>query len=369
MSTSCGGQQAPSTAKLLDDLYATFKRHMVITDEQACALALWVLHTYVYNKFQHTPRLAIISPEKRCGKSTLLDLLELLCWQPEKAASMTEAAMFRMIEAQKSKGITLLIDEADSFLPSHPNIRNLLNSGFEESGRTLRSTAQDGNWTPSKFSTFCPAAVASIGDLPDTVMDRSVVILLRRKTAEETVEKVRLHRADILKLQQQSASWAEKVDLSDHTNPAMPDGLGDRQEDIGAALLAIADLAGGAWPRLARDALVALFTKADEESHGAMLLADLRDTFDEKGAARLSSEDICNSLAALEHRPWAEFQNGRPITKPQLARLLAPFGISPKNIRQGDDVVKGYERADFADAWRRYLPQPTNDEGHADVAV
>lgn len=114
---------------------------------------------------------------------------------------------------------------------------------------------------------------------------------------------------------------------------------------------------------------MALFTKPDEESHGAMLLDDLRAIFDEKGVARLSSEDICNSLATLEHRPWAEFQHGRPITKPQLANLLAPFGIRPRNIRHGNEVVKGYERADFADAWLRYLPQPTNDEGRADVAV
>ena len=76
-----------------------------------------------------------------------------------------------------------------------------------------------------------------------------------------------------------------------------------------------------------------------------------------------------SALVKLEHRPWAEFRGGAAISKPQLAQLLAPFGISPINMRIGPDVMKGYDRAAFADAWLRYLPTETDKEGGPDIAA
>ena len=58
----------------------------------------------------------------------------------------------------------------------------------------------------------------------------------------------------------------------------------------------------------------------------------------------------------MEERPWPEWRGGKPITPPQLARALAPFGVRPVNIRVGKHVPKGYTEAAFADAWARYLP-------------
>jgi putative DNA primase/helicase len=88
-----------------------------------------------------------------------------------------------------------------------------------------------------------------------------------------------------------------------------------------------------------------------------MLLADLRTLFFERGADRLSSEEIVAALVKMEDRPWPELR-GKPITTRGVARLVRPFGIEPGSVRfgGGTDTRKGYLREWFEDAWSRYLP-------------
>ena len=355
------GDYAPNAAELLNRLSTRLKRHMVITEAQADVIAMWILHTYVYQRFEHTPRLAIISPQKRCGKSTLLELLELLCCNPLHTDSTSEAALYRTVDSQEA--VTLLVDEMDSFMSTQSGVGNVLNSGFKFSGTTMRCMKVNDDHTPKRFRTFCPVAFASIGDQSDTLMDRSVVIRLRRKTDAETVERIRPYREAIKQVGEAIAAWATNVDLSQHLDPPIPGVFGDRQADISVGMLALADAAGGEWPERARTALADLFKSAEEESDAAKLLADIRSIFGEEGATKLSSGAICAALGKLEHRPWAEFRGGTVISKPQLAHLLAPFDISPINMRVGQDVVKGYEREAFADVWLRYLPPETDEEG------
>ena len=347
-------QSPKSTAELLSETAMTFRRHLIISEPQADVLAAWCVHTWVYERFQHTPRLAIISPQKRCGKSTLIDLLKAFCRSPLKADSASEAAIFRSIE--KHGPLTLLLDEADSFLPQHPGLRNVINSGYEASGATLRAVKVKDDHDPQAFKTFCPAALASIGELPETIADRAIPIRLRRKTDDESVKKVRHHRKEHGELAARIAEWAAAVDLSAHLEPDVPDDFNDRQADISVPLLAIADEAGGEWPERARSALAELFQRNEAESTEAKLLTDLRTLFDQAAADRLASADICESLAKMEERPWSDMGHGRAITAAQIARLLEPFGISPGNMRDGEKVLKGYQRSDFTEAWRRYLP-------------
>ena len=350
--------RAKSTAHLLEALVDTFRLHMVISDHQAVALAAWSMHTFVFDRFQHTPRLAVLSPEKRCGKSTLLDLLGALCHAPVKVDSITPAALFRTVDAKRR--LTLLVDEADSYLPGNDELRGMLNSGFEATGRVIRTALQ--TLMPIEFQTFCPVAIAAIGKLPGTVADRSIAVKLRRKMANEEICKVRRRRDAIGVLAQQILQWSADVDLADYCDPDIPESLNDRQADIAVPLLAIADEAGGEWPGKVRQALVSLFNAAeqteDTDGQGAMLLADIRDIYAAAAGYRLSSSQICQRLTEKEGRPWADYSNGRPITPNQLAKLLAPFGIKPANIRLGEGVVKGYSKDDFGDAWQRYTPHP-----------
>ena len=97
-------------AALVDAISTEIRKYVVMAEHSADTCALWVVHTYLLNVFHITPRLGIRSPMKRCGKTTLLDVLERLVWRPLLSGSITAAAMFRMIEAYCP---SLLIDEAD----------------------------------------------------------------------------------------------------------------------------------------------------------------------------------------------------------------------------------------------------------------
>lgn len=348
------------TAELLDLLAETVRRHVVLSGAAADAVALWIAHTWVFPRFQHTPRLAVTSPAKRCGKSALLNLLSVLTCRALKVDNVSAAAMFRVIEAHQP---TLAIDEADSFLGDREELRGILNSGFEERGRVIRVEERDGEHVPCTFSTFAPVAIAAIGRLPGTLADRSVPVALKRKLPHEIVVKMRHSRLALAEAARRLARWATDAAADLSPDPDVPEALNDRQGDISVPLLSIADHAGEGWGRRARVSLLTVFEAgAEAEEAGAeastqMLLTDIRTAFEVEGeGGRISSDGLVTFLWRLDDRPWGEMDRGKPITARQLARRLAPFGIKPKPQRVGGDLSRGYDLADFADALARYLP-------------
>ncbi|MFN6953779.1 MAG: DUF3631 domain-containing protein [Acetobacteraceae bacterium] len=346
--------------ELLDGLTRAIRRHMVLSEPATIACAGWIMHTWAFERFQHTPRLSITSPARRCGKSTLLDVLRATCRRPLKADSISASGTFRTVEALSP--VTLLIDEADAFLPQNEELRGILNSGFEQSGEAIRVVEIKDEHQPVRFRTFAPVALAGIGSLPGTLEDRSVPIVLQRKAAAETVTKLRTPgaRADLHDLARRCARWA--ADRGQHLDrdPQVPDAMGDREGDIVIPLLSIADDAGGAWQARMRRALLDLFEKRNAEEGnadaGTLLLADLKAMFAELSATRLPSAQIVERLGKMEERPWAEWRRGQPMTAAQLAAALRPFGVRPGTIRSGAETAKGYYRDALAEAWERYLP-------------
>jgi hypothetical protein len=132
------------------------EQHVVLQPHQYLAVALWALHTHVYDCFMVTPRLALQSPVADCGKTTLLDVLSRLTARPEKFDAITIAALFRLIDETHP---TLLIDETDNLgLALRPNgrLRAVFNSGHRQGGQVAIS---EGGMT-RKFSTFSPLALA-----------------------------------------------------------------------------------------------------------------------------------------------------------------------------------------------------------------
>lgn len=350
-------------AVLLDELVTQIQRYVVLPREAAIAVALWIVHCHGFELFPITPRLLIQSPAPRCGKTRLIEIIECLVPKALRADNISAASMFRVIE--KSRPV-VLVDEADSFLRDSEDHRNIVNSGHARGGAVVRLVGDD--FEPRAFSTFAPVALATIGSLADTIMDRSVVIAMRRRLPSEKVERFRCDRAGHLH------ELARKVTrfVADHehalrnADPDMPGALHDRACDNWRPLLAIADLAGGAWPqhaRLAGRVLSAQGGEPDEQARGIMLLADIRRVFDdkarrgEKDRDRISSTELVVDLLNLPDRPWATWSRGKPITPNAVARLLKGFGIVPGTIlTSNNDRPNGYKRAKFDDAFGRYLP-------------
>jgi hypothetical protein len=339
-------------ALLLDNIAAALRDHVVMSDVARDTAALWILHSYLPDRSLVSPRLAVISPEKRCGKTTMLDVLGRLVLKPLPTANVTPAAIFRVVEAYRP---TLLVDEADTFLRDNDELRGVINSGHRKGGSVLRTVGDDHE--PRSFSTYSACAIALIGRLPDTLHDRSAVIALKRRLSSEAITSFRPDRAAQLDdLARQAARWAaDNGDRIGEADPEMPAGIFNREADNWRPLLAIAEAAGDEWPERARAALEAAHTAEDDESRLAMLLADIKGAFAERNTDRLPSGSLVAVLVEIEGRPWAEYRRGKPMTQNQLARALKPIGIAPEVIRTGDSTARGYTLGQFGEAFERYL--------------
>lgn len=361
-------------AELLDSIAPFIRRFVVLSKAQADAIALWVLHTWAISAADVTLFLAVTSAEMRSGKTRLLEVLELLVRRPWRAITPSEAVLFRKVSAQEP---TLLLDETDAiFSPKakeNEGLRALLNAGNRRGATVDRCVSGGkGEIRLETFSVFCPRALAGIGKLPATVADRSLPIRLKRRLRSEQVERFRFR--DVEKeaeaLRRQIEAWAvvsvEALRRADR--PQVPAALDDRQADGAEPLLAIADLAGGEWPKRAREALVEICTgeEAADESLAVRLLGDIRRVFGEQEVDRLPSEELVKALRADDEAPWDDL-HGRPLTPRVLGRLLGPYGVKPRVVRLDDGhTPRGYLRASFEDAWERYLPLlPTSEAQHA----
>lgn len=356
-------------SELLTELAGTLTRFLFLPEGAAVALALWIVHAFALDAAAISPLLAITSPQKRCGKTTLLTLLSALAPRPLFASNISPSVVFRAIERYRP---TLLVDEADTFLTSrNPNeeLRGILNSGHTRAGaRVLRSVKVDDRWEAEVCSTWAAKAVALIGALPSTLADRSIEIRLQRRAAGEAVERLRADRLDsqLEPLRRRCARWVlDNLNALRDADPFTPEDLNDRAADNWRPLLAIADQAGGTWPEQARSAARLLSGTAEaDESATVLLLEDVQSIFQRPGSDQLPSATLIAELVAMEDRPWPEWNRGKELSATGLARLLRPFGIKPKKVRFGPTTVNAYQRADFDDAFNRYLTgnQPEQPE-------
>ena len=348
-------------AALLNEVVTLIRRYIVLDTEQADAIALWTAHTYAIDAVDVTPYLAIMSALERCGKSRLLEVLKNVVRRPWKTSKVSTAVLVRKIDTMKP---TLLLDEVDAMLKSGSEfaeaLRGVLNSGYESDGVSSLCVKQGSNVVFVDLVTFCPKALAGIGDLPTTVTDRSIRIQMKRKRPGDEVERLRRRRArdETEQLRTGLEQWAtvHEAELRD-AEPQLLDELDDRATDAWEPLFAIADLAGGDWSQRARTAALRLSTGdvRENDSLGVRLLSDVRDVFTSKDVDKLLSADLVRALLDIEEAPWSDIR-GKPLVPNKLAWRLKPFAVRSRLIRVRDRVGHGYRREDLEDAWTRYLP-------------
>ena len=335
-------------------LAAAVKIYAVLSDSAADAIALWILHTWLANEFTISPRLAVTSPTKGCGKTTILRLLNKLVRRPKRAGSISPSALFRVVEKFQP---CVLLDETEKYIEQGSDLHALLNEGHAKGGTVLRVLGE--KFELREFAVFSPVAFARNGRLPDDLEQRSIIIEMQRRRSDEPLSELRDDRCESLqRVARMCARWAEDTaPLVGDTDPDM--GLMiNRNADNWRPLFAIADVIGEDWPGRIREAAEALAPR-ESDSHGTTLLADIKAVFDARTgewADRMFSEMLAEALAAIEGGRWAEYGKARkPITKNQLARLLSGFKVTPDTVWIGSKSLKGYQRHQFEDAWTRYL--------------
>ena len=360
VAASENNRQAARGAALLQDVLAHVKRFCALPDQHSyVAVVLWIALAHMAEHFHTLPRLAALSAEPGSGKSRLLEIIRDLVPEPMFVFGASVAALFRTM-AERS--VTLLFDECDTIFTrrgkddQNEDLRALLNVGYRNGATIPRCVGPQ--HSVEHFNVFGPAALAGLGDLPQTIIDRSIVIRMRRRAPTEYVEpyRTRLHEHEGNAIRDQLVEWSAAVGpAAGESWPDLPDGIVDRLAEIWEPLIAIADAAGGDWPEDARQAATHFAELANDRSPslGIRLLTDLKTVFDGRGA--MWTTDILRALCDMDEAPWSNLQ-GEGLDSRGLAFRLGQYDAKPKDIRIGTEVRRGYSAADLYDAWQRYCP-------------
>jgi hypothetical protein len=330
-------------------------------DHEYLVVALWILHTHIYGRFNVTPRLALRSPTADSGKTTLLDVLARLVAWPDKFDSISAAAIFRLIDQMHP---TLLIDEADNLgLALQPNgrLRAVFNSGHRNGGKV--AIMERG--VMRKFSTFAPLALAlpdMSGTLPRTLNSRCITLTMQRYAGAGTLRRFDVNHSDpaLEAAYGQILLWRREIQIN--LEPDMPAGVRNRIADNWRPLIAIADSLG--WGEQARAAMLIFVHEYTDADVKILLLNDIRKIFDDKKVDRLWSKVLLAALHKLD-ADWNEFRGVRgeqqlhKLKETELAGMLREFKIRPRSIwslnrTAKSKSAKGYMRSQFDAVWRAY---------------
>jgi hypothetical protein len=313
------------------------------------------------DRWESTPRLAFLSPEPGSGKTRALEVTEPLVPHPVAAVNVTPAYLFRKVGGDPRP--TVLFDEIDSvFGPKareNEELRALLNAGHRKGAVAGRCVVRGRTIETEEIPAYCAVAVAGLGDLPETILTRSVVVRMSRRAPDEAIIPYRRREAETIASIYYEAlvQWASvAADNVGRIWPILPAEVADRNADVWEPLIAVAEVLSDGWARRAALAAVEM-TKVSTTSPvslGVRLLADIRDVWPRTVEA-IGSENLIRLLIEVPEAPWADL-HGRELTPRGLSQRLRHYEISSSTVRVGEWVGRGYRRVDFIDAWRRYLP-------------
>ena len=346
-------------ALLADQMYQILDDHIACTDTVKTAATLWIILTWVIPASHILPIAWINAPEKRCGKSTLLTLMSRMSKRSLSTSNISASALFRSIESYKP---TLFVDEIDTFINDSQGLRGVLNAGHSRDNPNIIRCVGDDN-EPVLFNVYAAKAISGIGKIPDTLIDRSIPLTLRRKMKNETKKRVRNLPSDVTKtIQSKLARWSDDNMLTvKAAMPVLPVSINDRAQDNWEILIKIALTLGDDWLERAYSACIEISgTENDELSLNEQLLSDIQTVYKLRNVETLLTRDLVELLCRDPEMLWATLNNGKCITPIQISNNLKVFRISSKYMRtldlNGKDVrSKGYDINEFQDAFERYL--------------
>lgn len=368
---------------IVEKIESYIKDYVSFEDESiALVIAVWCVATHVFENFDAFPYVVITSATKRSGKTRLSELISNLSCNTKNFSAMTPSTLFRVIDRQdigawdkdkeENKTPTVIFDEAETLSnESASTMRAVLNVGYRKGQKIPRTV---GNRV-IEFNTYCPKVFILIGDVYDTLRDRSIVIVMRRGEPKKRFSfDLAKNEANILRRE-----FLPSITLGHTENPAPTlskivehyqtdkvDFLQDRDEEIWRSLLAVGkvlcpdryrelqriavDLAAGKTADKRRYTNLTLFEdQTENDEYAKRLLHDLLAVIN--GDKNITSDTAVEKLKALDLAPWRKYR-GDGLTMIKMADMLSRFGVSPCSIRQGSKVGKGYKKEDVEEAIR-----------------
>jgi hypothetical protein len=379
----------PRGAQLLDEIDSLLRRFVYLQhDWQYQVISLWIAGTYCMSAFEYVSRLILVSPQPRCGKSRMLEMIESLSYKGFMTSSISGAYLVRRLAELDEHRMTLMIDEADTVLrrrhDDNAALDNVLNSGFKATGVYSRCEEDNkGKYKVKDFCTFSAVVIASIGTkhFRKATLDRALIIEMQRRLKSEKVEPLRgRQRRDAVAPYSRSLfEWTRGL-LPIFKEPGyvdrikMPEGVEDRLADILEPLIALANEAGGHWPERAQFiAQHVAENQPESDTAAAKLIALMVRLASQSKDGHLQTQTLIRYLNA-DNDQQIELDDEEPepidaevtqlvrnaagkITAADISRALKDFGLKSKHRTTGDRI-RGYRLADLKAAHERYPVAP-----------
>jgi putative DNA primase/helicase len=349
------------TRALLESVSTQIQRFIIFHQpEAATVIALWTCFAWVHDVAEYSPILAIQAADSEAGKTNTCRAIALLTPRSHMIVNPTGPSFYRYIDRFNP---TMVVDDADRLLARRDDLAEIINASWSRGACVDRTDPNTGRVV--SYNIFCPKVLNGIDLMPHlrpATRTRCITIQMWRKLPHEQITDFREAADDegFPTLRSKLSRWAtDNMPTLKKAKPKLPKGYTNRLADNFTLLLAIAELAGGDWPKRARAAALKFAPSDDDASYGVRLLAIMRKLFAKHGR-QLTSDQAVKLLAATEEPDWIDYRGqGRAITKHEVAALLRPFGIRPKHFRHRGQPTRGYEANQFKMAFTHYLPRRT----------
>lgn len=331
-------------------------------------IAAWTIAAWLSEHWDQFPYLAITSPEKRCGKTTLLKIIYQIVPRPCWGNYISPAALFRIIEQDRP---TILLDESQYLSrkgsESSHVIGEILHAGIDKDTTVPRCVGPTNNIKIHRFKIYSPKIIAMIGQPDDVLLDRCLPVPMRRRSEKDTVvaqlfkrELVIIGKALTNLITTFTKNNAKECVDAYHSSPY----LTLRSDRLADLLLPIQAVVNVICPERMDELIhyAEIVEARNRLSHNIepplRLLRCIKQIFDslDKSTPRLQfigTQKLISLLVAMEEEPWATYNRGNPINAHTLAKLLKNYEItSERNVTQTE---RGYYVARFREAFERYV--------------
>jgi hypothetical protein len=151
----------------------------IMTFEQQVTVTLWILHTYVYDRFLHTPRLLVDSYEPGCGKTALGHLVEAMACNSDFSSSVSAAVIYHTL--RKDQHTTSILDEIENskLWADDQLLLSVFDAGHRKGGNVKRVIRGE----VVKFPVFAPLMMMAVRQktFAPQLLSRSILIHMEKR--------------------------------------------------------------------------------------------------------------------------------------------------------------------------------------------
>lgn len=338
--------------------YVTFE-----DDSTGFVIALWTIATHFFQFCDSFAYVVITSMTKRSGKTRLAEVIATMAKNPQQFSAMTPATLFRSIEQFAP---TIIFDEAECLSSeSASTMRAVLNVGYRQGAKIPRTIGNE----IVQFSTYCPKVFILIGDVYDTLRDRSIVVMLQRNAARELKRfsfaeannEGTVIQTEFMDAMKQACGNKIERFTEEYANTQL-DWLSDRDAEIWRPVFTVCKiLCSHRYEELQRISvdmasektgdrrrytqLANIEEKMQDDEYAKRLLKDVHACF--ASDSQLFSTEIMERLLAMNTAPWRKYK-GDGLTMRLMANMLSRFGVRQSLLRsaggrKNSKVGRGYK--------------------------